>query len=578
MPVPHSNPTSHRLLRWTLVCLFALTSILTSFPAARASGAEQPQRLRLEDYGFIPVSPEFLLNGSSMYTVHYVDDKHLLLTFVVKRLIRRLPNEPSDDMDRTVDAVLLELPSGKVLTRTSWHLHDHAQYLWSLGHGHFLLRIRDTLTTFAPLANLSTEQPFIQNPFLIAGERRIAAIIVSPDGDFLTVESVKPQPPPDKSATSFAPVKPGLIEREGVLVHFFRIHPSDNGGPVKHEFAGVVQTHRVGDVPASTAGYLAVVDQGRQHYAFDFHSYAGQKAELSPFDSSCPPAPIFVSHSEFIAFGCRNAKTMQHLGGFNMRGEEMWEQGLYGDYIAPHLSFAPAGGRFALSRIMLRTSAIPDQLISNDEISSQTVVVIQTNTGKQLLRADCSPVERAGQNFAFSPNGLSFAVIHADAIEIYNLPPLSNKDQAAVKLAETSAPPENNLPVHFGNQTADTASDSNLKPDIQSAADSAADSKAQSETPSEAQSDTRSETTDTQPAVTPTATPIQPSNSEAPATTLDAEQPEVRPSPSAARQTNTQSDYPADSQPGQHRSAPPLYNLPTDKDKAPTTPSKTTPQ
>jgi hypothetical protein len=431
MPVPHSsNPTLHRLLRWTLVCFFALTGP----PVALASGPEQPQRLRLEDYGFLPVSPEFLLNGSSMYTVHYVDDKHLLLTFVVKRLIHRHPDDHPEDMDRTVDAVLLELPSGKILTRTSWHLHDHAQYLWSLGHGHFLLRIRDTLTTIAPLANLSTEQPFIQNPFLNSGERRIAAIIVSPDGDFLTIESVKPPPPADNSAPQGfgATPQPHLSEREGVLIHFFRIHPPDNGGPVRHEFAGVVQSHRVGDIPATTAGYLAVIDQGGKHYAFDFHSYAGQKAELAPFNTSCPPVPIFVSRGEFIAFGCRNAKTMQQVGGFNMRGDEMWEQGLYGDYMAPHLAFAPASGRFALSRIMLRNSVIADQPVSNDEISSQTVVVIQTNTGKQLLRADCSPVERAGQNFAFSPNGLSFAVVHADAIEIYSLPPLTNKDQAAI--------------------------------------------------------------------------------------------------------------------------------------------------
>ena len=92
-----------------------------------------------------------------MFTLHYVDDKHLLVTFVVHRLIPRLRDEPEDDQDRVTDAVLLELPTGKVLARTTWHLHDHGQYLWNLGHGHFLLRIRDTLTTFAPLANLSED-------------------------------------------------------------------------------------------------------------------------------------------------------------------------------------------------------------------------------------------------------------------------------------------------------------------------------------------------------------------------------------------------------------------------------------
>ncbi len=78
-----------------------------------------------------------------MLTLHYVDDKHLLLTFVVHRLIPRMVDEPEDDQDRFVEAVLLELPNGHVLARTTWHLHDHAQYLWALGHGQFLLRVRD---------------------------------------------------------------------------------------------------------------------------------------------------------------------------------------------------------------------------------------------------------------------------------------------------------------------------------------------------------------------------------------------------------------------------------------------------
>jgi hypothetical protein len=566
MPVPNPpNPTSHRHLRWVLACL-----LLATIPAAGASAPErhtnpdQPLRLLLEDLGFMPLSKEFLLNGSSMFTLHYVDDKHLLVTFVVKKLIPRLPDEPADDMDRNVEAVLLELPSGKALARTNWHLHDHAQYLWSLGHGHFLLRIRDNLTTFAPLANLSTGQPFHQNPFLASQERRIAALIVSPDGDLLTVESIKRKSPDEKPKTPLFGPTPSpeahLAEPDAVLIHFFRLHPTNDGGPVKPDFAGVVKSRRVGDIPASTAGYLAVVDQGRRQWAFDFHSYSGKKDELSPFDSSCPPAPIFVSHSEFIAFGCRNSQAMQQVGGFNMRGEEMWEQGLYGDYVAPHLAFAPTAGRFALSRILLRTSAIPDQPISADEVTSQTVIVYQTNTGKQLLRADCSPVERAGQNFAFSPDGLSLAVVHADAIEIYSLPPLSSKDQAALKLAQSSAPPETNLPIHFGNQVANNSEDSDLEPDIQPAL------------PTE----TRPAVATTNSSAQPDSQPAPTTHAEAPATTLQAEQPDVK-SPTPAPEPNAQPESPADPAPGQHRAPPTLYTLPNDKDKTPAT-QKTTPQ
>jgi hypothetical protein len=540
MPVPIVPiPPQHRLLRAALSWLLVLAAL-----PAYARGPEPPLRIPLENLGFQPLSTQFLLNGSSMLTLHYVDDKHLLITFVVHRLIPRLPNEPEDDQDRVVDAVLLELPSGRILARTTWHLHDHAQYLWSLGHGHFLLRVRDSLTTFAPLANLATSQPFAQGPFLVSADRRIAAMVLSPEADLLIIETVKRTPPKQKPEIplfgSTPPPEPKLAERNLVQINFYRLHPRDNGDPVKPVFAGIVQARGVGDIPASTAGFIAVVDQGHQHYAFDFHSYTGKVDELAPFDSSCPPAPIFVSHSEFIAFGCRTSHTMQQVGGFNMRGEEMWEQGLFGDYVAPSLAYAPAGGRFALSRIMLHGTVVSDQPISADEVSSQTVVVYQNNTGKQLLRADCSPVERAGQNFALSPNGLGLAIVHADAIEVYSLPPLTSKDQAELKLAQASAPPENDLPVHF---TAKEATSSATEADADSP------ERPGPQLPA---------------AAPPTAASAPPdSNQSQPANTPEPTQPPpVAATPASSTETS------GDPAPGQHRAPPTLYTLPDDKPRA----------
>ena len=551
MPVPMSsqtsNPTPHRFLRTGLAWLLVLiaTPLFARVP-------EPTLRIPLENLGFQPLSPEFLLNGSSMLTLHYIDDKHLLFTFVTHRLIPRLPDEPPDDQDRMVDALLLELPTGKILARTSWHLHDHAQYLWNLGHGHFLLRVRDTLTTFAPLANLSAGHPFEQSPFLISAERRLSALILSPESDLLIIETVKHTPPEEKPKTPlFGPTPaPKLEEKDLVQVNFYRLRSEEGSAPLHPIYAGAVATTHTSDIPATIAGYLAVVDQGHQHWAFDFHSYSGKVAELSPFDSTCFPAPLFVSHSEFIAFGCRGGQTMQQIGGFNMRGDEMWEQGLFGDFIAPSMSYAPSGGRFALSRIMLRHSAVPDQMISNDEVSSQTVIVYQTGTGKQLIHADCSPVERAGQNFTLSPDGLALAIVHTDAIEIYNLPPLSDKDEAELKLAETSAPPESNLPVHFSTQAASsTATD----PDT-----SAPQPKPEPVSPPAA---TPAAATDTPPP----ASNQPPASSQPPAPTSEA----AKPLPPALTEppASQPSGDPAPDQP-EHRAPPTLYTLPGDKPPA----------
>jgi len=120
--------------------------------AAQARGAEPVARIPLGPMGYQTMVPEFLLAGSSMLRVDFVDAEHLLVTFGLRQLMERLPGDPVDDDDRTVGAAVVELPTGKALARTEWRLHDRGQYLWELGHGRFLLRVRDRLSVIAPMA------------------------------------------------------------------------------------------------------------------------------------------------------------------------------------------------------------------------------------------------------------------------------------------------------------------------------------------------------------------------------------------------------------------------------------------
>ncbi len=432
--------------------------LLVSTPLLASRNPDPALRIPLEPIGFLPISTQFLLAGSSMYTLHYVDDKHLLLTYSTHRLLKRLPNEPPEDQDRYVEAVLLELPSGHVLGRTQWRLHDHGQYLWSLGHGRFLLRVRDTLTTFAPLANLPNGEPFRERPFLTT-DGRIGAVILSPEADLLILETTPPAPDPVSLPSVFGPALPPASRQEvdpaPIQINLFRLFnltgPTDQ---VDLRYAGVSHARSIGRIPATAEGYLAIIDQGRQHWAFDFNSYAGKTSELSPFDSSCRPTPIFVSRSEFIAFGCHSSNTFQVIAAFNMRGEEMWEQTVMDSYFAPSFVFAPSTGRFALSRII---SHAQSEMLIPELIGGQSVVVYQTDSGKQILRVDPLPVQRAGQNFSLSPDGMDLAIVHGDSIDIYRLPPLTTKEQEAVKQAQAAAPPTNDAPIRFATSTANTS-------------------------------------------------------------------------------------------------------------------------
>jgi len=479
MPVPQTSIPSRRLPGLLAFLLLALSSPLL-LPATRPPDS----RIPLESLGYVPFSPPVLSSGASILTLNFVDDRHLLVTFSVRRLLKRIPDDPPEDTDRSIDAVLLDLPSGEVLARTAWRLHDPAQYLWPLGNGHFLLRVRDRLTTISPLLDLKSGNAFQEHP-LLSSPRPIGAVLLSPDASLLIVESLDhlrpaeperapspgtrayaaaqtaaqtatqssaqpPAQPPAPTATPAAAQKDPAAKpppnRIPVEIHFYRLRNNPEG-ELFAQASGGLHARTLVSIPADGAGFLSVLDEGRQHWAFNYNRYRGKVEELSPFDSSCHPLPILVSRSEFIAFGCRSGTQRQMFGGFNLRGEEMWEQIIPETYANPTFAFVPSAGRFAFGRITTALAVGDASTLSPDLFSAQIVTVHQTDSGRPILRLDCTPVLPAGQNFDLSPDGSALAIVRASAIEIHHLPPLSAKDRAGVAKAAALAPEPSEGPI-----------------------------------------------------------------------------------------------------------------------------------
>jgi len=298
------------------------------------------------------------------------------------------------------------------------------------------------------MVNLAKGDAFRERSF-ITTERRIGGILFSPDADLMILETMEPLPLSNDSLqpTSAISSDEQRIRMETpVQVNFFRLI-KPGGDEVDLKEGSAFRARVPGRIPANSAGYVATVDQGQQHWAFDFHTYSGKVKELSQFNSTCRPVPMLVSRGEFIAFGCGLNHSPQVIGGFNMRGEEMWQQTLPESYIAPTFAFAPRAGRFVMSRLLTHSSVVQtSDILMPELVAGQTIVVYQTDSGRQILRVDAAPVSRAGQNFALAPDGMTLAVIRTDAVEVYALPTLTPRERDAVKLAESSAPQEDNTP------------------------------------------------------------------------------------------------------------------------------------
>ncbi|MDQ2924702.1 MAG: hypothetical protein M3R43_03990 [Acidobacteriota bacterium] len=432
--------------------LLILALMVAAWPAQASPRGTQPVlKLKLTDLGYPGVSRALLDAGASMLTVHFVDDQHVLLTYSLRGLVERIPGDPPTDDDRAVAALLLELPSGKLLARTRWHLHDHGQYLWPLGGGRFLLRTRSTLVAVAPLANLATPEPFWQMPFAHSPDV-VDAVLVSPEGDLVTLETSPPRKPPHPPGPVNLMNSPAEKEPEPPeTFHFLRV--AGNGSPespVQSVSAGTVKTSSVGLLPVNGRGYLFAKSEKRSRWAMNFDSFDGETRKLSSVDSSCAPRMQFVSPSQFVVFSCRGTDEKIMISEFNFTAHETWEEPLSGSTPYAHFAFAPSAGRFAISRIVATTTppstgtalaplgSIGEPL---DPLTTQEVRIYQAESGDLLMKLGCVPVARSAQNFDLAPDGLSALVLRNGVIEVYELPPLSARDKQDLAEVQQHEPP-----------------------------------------------------------------------------------------------------------------------------------------
>lgn len=438
MMMPAADKRSRQTPR---LFFLAALSVLCAPNALWAAKPPEPRRIPLAPLGYQDVSKRFLAEGSSLLTVHFVDDTHVLVTFAVHRLMSRLPSDPPEHQDHLIEAVLVDTRSSTAVGRTEWRVHDHGQYLWSLGQGVFLLRSGDHLSAFAPVANLGRGEPFLTRS-LITTDRTIKAVMLSHDRGLLTLETTTHVSVDEKAS----PEEPA---EHPVQLNFLRVRlPAAGGDAVRLLSAGTARARTGVILPNDSIGFVSAVDQGGGRWAFDFHEYSGKTHELALFDSSCQPHTTLVSPSEFVALSCHGGTDRQLLAAFNLAGDEMWQQQFYRTYAFPVFAYAEGAGRFALSRMITNISTAAASL-GPEQIDAQTITVYQIDSGKQLLTLDITPVARSGDNFALSDDGLRLAVLHDGVLEIYTLPELGGKDREAVKRAVAMAPAAYDGPVRM---------------------------------------------------------------------------------------------------------------------------------
>jgi hypothetical protein len=444
--------------RWLAACV---VSAITVGPTQAAKPDERPLLIPIAPLGFHALPGRFVSTAATNFTLHFVDENHLLFTFTVRRLMPRLPDQEEGDDDRSVKMLLLELPSGKVLAEGDLRTRDRDRYLWPLDHGRFLLRVRSRLTIIEPIRSLGlrgAEHAFDEEK-LVEFKRPIGYLNVSPGGELLGIETLPPRKPKakavDADAAAFAAAQgePALKKpaRPPVQISFVRLKTenADGSGRLIAQNAGSVLAPGLISLPTTGEGFLDIQQAKDKTYVFDFVTHTGKRLELSGYETSCAPHPFFISRSEFVALGCRGTTDKVELSYFNLKGDEPWISVLSGTQVSPTVVSAPAAGRFALSRTLVASAIFDAENVTADDMTAQEITVMQNYDGRQLLKVLASPIQRVGQNFDLSPEGDALTVLRGANIEVYKLPPLNGKDRKALEMAQAMAPERNEAPIQL---------------------------------------------------------------------------------------------------------------------------------
>lgn len=390
--------------------------------------AEIPPTVRIPvgPLGFVAPSPAYLNLRYALTTLHFVDNGHLLFTFHVNGLMKRIPNDDADDHDQVIHAEVVDIASGKVTEQTDWRMHDRQVYLWALNDGKFLVRSKNSLYL--------TDSKLQLRPYLTF-DTPLQAIELSPDRKLMLIE-VEKIAPPEPAAKVDGP----SLANTGL--------PSDTDMPVaprpKHTEMILLQPGEKTAIASSEARHAFILPLNHDGFIEQLEGkdpnqwllrknyLKGDSRDFGTIRSACAPDLEPLSESVVLTVHCAPNRTLgnHEVTAVSIDKGILWKDEWSDKYTWSNFESATDGSRFAFESIEMSrpmgTLDTPDE----DNVKGQPVGVFDTESGKLELVENASPVLSGGRNYALSSDGRRFAILRDGAIEIYDLPPVAAGEPA----------------------------------------------------------------------------------------------------------------------------------------------------
>jgi hypothetical protein len=264
--------------------IWVLTGLVPT--AAQQDGAESVSpkpttQIDLSALGYSGLSGGARLSGTANISLDFLDARHVLLTFNPKKLFKRLPDCPPTHNDRLIRAVVLEVPSGKVVKEADWYLHDARRYVWQLSSGRVMLR---------RLNRLYEVNADLEEKLVLDSPRKLLWVSVTPDGKQIIAETSEDAEPKAGGAKDSARTKIAFLDVDSMAVQ------------------RTMKSHRAISLQATTSGF-ADLRSGGGVWLVRFGPAARDRVNITRVKARVPPNILYSSASTLLVDGVRSPAT-----------------------------------------------------------------------------------------------------------------------------------------------------------------------------------------------------------------------------------------------------------------------------
>jgi hypothetical protein len=353
--------------------------------------------------GYLPPGDLPAFYYYALVELHFIDADHLMFVFNTPGLLKRDDNCPGSEAQRMVHAVVLQLPSGRVLKQADWKLYDFMDFLWGLGNGKLLLRRCNQLESIG--ADLDPQ-------LLIEATGTVEDVSFSPDRSIVVVQE-KERPHADNEDSAAVP---SMMEQETEVqrtrVSFIQLNPL--------HMIGRVEVPLPGTIPVTANGIFEVLEAPHDQWVVNMQVFNGNERQIATIHSLCQPLIQAISHTDFMATTCSKSdqKTIQ---GYDLQGSLLWQISLAPNQYYPRLLPIPNGSHFAIEFLRLKHPRAALDPLTKEDIDGEDIDIYDTLSGVRIATFQTTPAYTGGSNVDFSPDGNRMAVLHDGAIEIYSL-------------------------------------------------------------------------------------------------------------------------------------------------------------